>query len=223
MFCPECKAEYRPGFARCSDCHVDLVDQLDARPTNAPRPPESNVAELLWTGTDQRIRGEIVRALDRAQIEYHERVSEVGMLPGFAQSVFGILIHGRDHDAARAALEKSAAAGTDLDDDDDDEGDNASPASSSEPSEDDADANAEADRDDDSGFDPEEFHPDDATAEVWTGADASAGESLVNCLAEVGIGCATTEAPGDFRIRVMPSSAARAQEIIQQIADADKE
>ena len=28
MFCPNCKAEYRPGFTRCSDCDVDLVDFL---------------------------------------------------------------------------------------------------------------------------------------------------------------------------------------------------
>ena len=25
MFCPRCKSEYRDGFARCSDCGVDLV------------------------------------------------------------------------------------------------------------------------------------------------------------------------------------------------------
>jgi hypothetical protein len=28
MFCPQCKAEYRVGFIRCSDCHVALVDHL---------------------------------------------------------------------------------------------------------------------------------------------------------------------------------------------------
>jgi hypothetical protein len=28
MFCPECKAEYREGFKKCSDCNVDLVEQL---------------------------------------------------------------------------------------------------------------------------------------------------------------------------------------------------
>jgi hypothetical protein len=28
MFCPQCKAEYRPGFIRCSDCDVELVDRL---------------------------------------------------------------------------------------------------------------------------------------------------------------------------------------------------
>src|SRR5260370_38410207 len=34
MFCPECRAEYRPGFTRCSDCAVDLVHEIpeqDAR------------------------------------------------------------------------------------------------------------------------------------------------------------------------------------------------
>ena len=28
MFCPECKAEYREGFTKCSGCDVDLVDAL---------------------------------------------------------------------------------------------------------------------------------------------------------------------------------------------------
>jgi hypothetical protein len=28
MFCPQCKAEYRPGFTRCSDCEVGLVEHL---------------------------------------------------------------------------------------------------------------------------------------------------------------------------------------------------
>jgi hypothetical protein len=29
MFCPECRAEYRPGFTKCKDCDVDLVDALE--------------------------------------------------------------------------------------------------------------------------------------------------------------------------------------------------
>lgn len=31
MFCPECRAEFRPGFTRCADCDVPLVDRLPAR------------------------------------------------------------------------------------------------------------------------------------------------------------------------------------------------
>ncbi|HVZ41403.1 MAG TPA: zinc ribbon domain-containing protein [Candidatus Kapabacteria bacterium] len=30
MYCPQCSAEYRPGFAFCSDCHVALVEDLPA-------------------------------------------------------------------------------------------------------------------------------------------------------------------------------------------------
>jgi hypothetical protein len=50
MFCPQCRAEYRRGFTRCSDCDVDLVDEL---------PPSGNTAEnvetlkSVWTGKDQ--------------------------------------------------------------------------------------------------------------------------------------------------------------------------
>src|SRR5690242_11677616 len=32
MFCPRCKAEYRIGFTRCSDCDMDLVDHLPVEP-----------------------------------------------------------------------------------------------------------------------------------------------------------------------------------------------
>lgn len=28
MICPKCKAEYRDGFTRCSDCDIELVDKL---------------------------------------------------------------------------------------------------------------------------------------------------------------------------------------------------
>jgi hypothetical protein len=53
MFCPNCKAEYREGFAQCADCDVALVRRLDdaAVASNSPKPPEK--PELLWTGTDE--------------------------------------------------------------------------------------------------------------------------------------------------------------------------
>jgi hypothetical protein len=28
MFCPKCKAEYREGFTKCSDCGIDLIPEL---------------------------------------------------------------------------------------------------------------------------------------------------------------------------------------------------
>ena len=51
MFCPECKAEYRPGFTRCADCDVDLVANFpEANPESSNR---SNLQEV-WAGDDQQ-------------------------------------------------------------------------------------------------------------------------------------------------------------------------
>jgi len=40
MFCPKCKAEFRPGFTRCANCNIDLVESLSAAaPVSAPAGP----------------------------------------------------------------------------------------------------------------------------------------------------------------------------------------
>ena len=50
MFCPQCKAEYRPGFARCADCDVDLVNELPA--SASPELPHEPMA-IVWSGDSQ--------------------------------------------------------------------------------------------------------------------------------------------------------------------------
>jgi Putative prokaryotic signal transducing protein len=45
MFCPQCRAEYRAGFRRCSDCDVELVDQLPTEPQQ--RRSERDDVELV--------------------------------------------------------------------------------------------------------------------------------------------------------------------------------
>jgi hypothetical protein len=223
MFCPECKAEYRAGFTRCSDCGLDLVEQLDTRSGvgGGSAVADENGAVVLWSGVDARIRGQVVSALEAANIAYHERGQQVGALPGFAQSVSFILIHIRDSEAARAALE---ALGTrapvltgDANEDDDPEMVASVNASEHEPAD---QYTGDDSENDDADYDPEDFHPDDATAEVWSGDDARTARDVAMCLQEVGIGCTTTESGGAKHICVMPSSAARAKLIIQQILDA---
>jgi hypothetical protein len=62
MFCPECKAEYRPGFTQCSDCAVDLVEEL---------PKEQSVDHaIVWRSSDQSGCVEACRELKDAGIEY---------------------------------------------------------------------------------------------------------------------------------------------------------
>jgi hypothetical protein len=55
MYCPQCKAEYRQGFTRCSDCDVDLVDTY-AEAVRHPLAKKVAVADeygsRLWHGTD---------------------------------------------------------------------------------------------------------------------------------------------------------------------------
>src|SRR5437764_15407483 len=48
MFCPQCRVEYRPGFTRCTDCDLVLVDSLTEEPKRAG---EAN--KIIWMGEDQ--------------------------------------------------------------------------------------------------------------------------------------------------------------------------
>ena len=50
MFCPECRAEYRAGFSRCSDCDVDLVQELSESDTRVRK------AKREWTTTPSTIK-----------------------------------------------------------------------------------------------------------------------------------------------------------------------
>jgi hypothetical protein len=45
MFCPKCRAEYREGFHTCSDCNIELVDELPP----IPEPEFINFVEILGT------------------------------------------------------------------------------------------------------------------------------------------------------------------------------
>ena len=55
MFCPQCKAEYRPGFTRCADCDVELLENY-AEAVRHPLAKKVAVSEKygaqLWVGND---------------------------------------------------------------------------------------------------------------------------------------------------------------------------
>jgi hypothetical protein len=75
MFCPHCNAEYVPGFTRCADCDVELVESLPVagppqrHPTGDPVTVFSSrdpglvaIAESLLQSADIRfsVRGGLV-------------------------------------------------------------------------------------------------------------------------------------------------------------------
>jgi hypothetical protein len=218
MFCPDCKAEYRPGFTRCSDCGLDLVEHLEQTIIHSNNPEVSGTPELLWTGTDAATRDGIIDALEMAQIPYHERGDKVGSLPGWSRQVYAIFIHARDHHAANAALEAAARRRETAHDDSDEE-----PAHSNAPLQESPENDDEYDASDlPTDYVPDDFDPDEATAEIWSGQDVTTRDNLITCLGNIGIGSATDESAGRLRIRVTPSSQKRAQEMIRQIVEASE-
>jgi hypothetical protein len=58
-FCPACHCEYRPGFTRCTDCDIELVDSLsednpelvDSLSEDNPVEPELGELELVDLGS----------------------------------------------------------------------------------------------------------------------------------------------------------------------------
>ena len=73
MFCPQCRAEYRAGFVRCSDCDIELVDQLplDPPPIDLLRDVETGLPVLVVVRTYvKRLDADLARtALEAAGIE----------------------------------------------------------------------------------------------------------------------------------------------------------
>ena len=68
MFCPQCGAEFRPGFTRCSDCDVDLVDEL---PDEPPETVETEDRLVRLTPIDSpALLGDWLERLEEARIPY---------------------------------------------------------------------------------------------------------------------------------------------------------
>jgi hypothetical protein len=65
MFCPTCKSEYRPGFDKCVDCGVSLVESLP----NDMAPDRSELLAVLTTPDAASLPG-VTASLDAAGIPY---------------------------------------------------------------------------------------------------------------------------------------------------------
>jgi len=64
MYCPVCRAEYREGFFECTDCDVDLVEELESLPE---MPGFIKLATIFKEGDIAVIKA----SLDKSEIEYY--------------------------------------------------------------------------------------------------------------------------------------------------------
>jgi predicted amidophosphoribosyltransferase len=113
MFCPQCKAEYRAGFTRCSDCDIELVDAAN-EPPSAGASSDGNLT-LLWAGDDLALHTSLLKELKAAQVPYFDRPignysrrAFPNRFPGGATPLFGfeVGVFSSDFGTARAILEK---------------------------------------------------------------------------------------------------------------------
>ena len=80
MFCPQCKAEYRPGFTRCSDCDVELLSALpQTEQTSSGALPRGSI-QVLWEGEDLTLYENLLDGLEAAGIRYFDQ--PLGVYPG---------------------------------------------------------------------------------------------------------------------------------------------
>ena len=235
MFCPICKTEYRPGFSECADCHVALVEKLPATGSaDGDTPPtDSDGMELLWSGLSSGLADEIRDTLDAAGIFHKDTDKDFGILPAFTQSAMFIWIKPADRDAAHTVLAESFAQRPD------DERNvdglaidvkrvnplsinrpvfNRVPGQSDVENEDEA-PESETPHEPAPNDIVEDFDPQEATCEVWTGESEEMAQFFKDCLSGVGIGCVVSEDGGKLKLLVLPAAEGRAREVFREITE----
>ena len=210
MVCPKCKVEYRPGFARCSDCEVDLVDVL---PEEDLSPDEA--LTILWECDDQTECVGVCRDLRSANIRYR-----VDQIPYEKTAKMGLIWHYRinispsDFDRAKELLDIDGPQNTIPSSDAEDE-------EVVDPTVELADAGtlltAKSNRRD-TYLDA--WSPEDATVEVWSqdADDLSSGIELSLDENYIHRRCDSNESGGK-KIFVRPEDESFAREIVHEIIE----
>ena len=201
MFCPVCKAEYREGFTRCADCDADLVPSLEEGRT------EANPAELLWQGTDVVFFAAAGTALDNAGIPFGEMETVPRLWPLVVPEV-QIWVRRPDLERAQGIVRELSESLTG------EQQETAAP--------DEAKLSEESEAMEEPGPDDlvEDWDPEEATYQVWSGEDPQMGQVIEDCLRENGVGCRFLPETVPGRIFVRPRDEARAREIIREVLEA---
>jgi hypothetical protein len=210
MFCPECKVEYRPGFTRCSDCEVDLVDVLPEEDV-----PCEEELTTLWECADQAECVGVCQDLRTADIPYHvdEIVSEktTGMRVTFH---YRILISRGDLERAKKLLgidaEQKRIPSTDNEDEE-----------TVDPAAELADAGEPLAEDSvrrERYLDP--WYPEDATVEVWSHEASERPSGIERALDANYIHCrCDSDESGGKKLFVRSEDEALAREIVRETVE----
>lgn len=217
MFCPLCRAEYRQGITLCPDCNVALIPTLPAVPGESPDDPFCS----FWKGDSGREYSEICAVLDRENIPYktvrrEDHLFNLAARPAFEIGVPASLFE-RAKAIAREALGWDEGAETKGDRLDFDEN---TPKMELPPQDEISQI--------ESTWDPDAWHPEDASVQVWSGDDANlAGlirvsllENRIYCRLDAGSTEEEKISDGRSKLYVLPHDESRAREILREISEA---
>jgi HSP20 family molecular chaperone IbpA len=209
MFCPQCHVEYRPGFLRCSDCDVDLVDALPSEPERA-----SQANRIIWMGDDQQTCIALCLQLKESGIRYE--VTEGIKSRGARMSVtwrYELAVPAEDEKRAKELLELPETVveeSSELTEEDEDQallewpqGEESTPGMVHKGS---------------SYLSP--WYPEDATVEVWAETPTFKSDMIEMSLEENQIRTRIERQENGFKkVFVLPEDEAAAREIVREIVE----
>jgi len=226
MFCPQCNAEYRPGFTHCADCDVDLVNEpphyaLASQSPADPGDPNEDPFCSFWKGEDARVHAELCEVLEEAGIPHktvfrRDHLFNLTNYPGYEVGVPFSLF-----EKAEKAVQE--AFGTE----DAEERETLNtprllqspretiqklPSTMTPVPEENIPGPPTAGEE-------VEWYPEDATASVWASDAGESSDFLVAALHENGINCRVDQQGTRSKLYVLPDDATRAREIVREVME----
>jgi hypothetical protein len=226
MFCPQCNAEYRPGFTRCADCDVDLVNEpphyaLASQAPASPGDPNEDPFCSFWKGEDPRVHAELCEVLEEAGIPHktvfrRDHLFNLSNFPGYQVGVPFSLFE---------KAEKAVQEAFGIEDAEERETLNTPrllespretirkhpPTMTPAPEENipgPPTAGEEVD-----------WYAEDATTVVWSTDAGEPSDFLVAALHENGINCRVDQQGTRAKLYVLPDDATRAREIVREVVE----
>jgi len=226
MFCPQCNAEYRPGFTRCSDCGLDLVQDpphlaLAGKQPVEPGDPNEDPFCSFWKGQDARVFAELCEVLEKAGVPYKtvyrsDHLFNFSNFPAYEVGVpFSLFskaekavqeTYGTD-DVQDVGVQELA-------------GRLAAPGDPVPMLPERLKLPPEIIPDPPDPGENSDWFPEDATVNVWSTDSGAPSEFLVAALHENGIHCRVDQRDQRAELYVLPHDVSRAREVIREISEA---
>jgi hypothetical protein len=226
MFCPQCNAEYRPGFTRCADCDVELVNEppqyaLAGQPSADPGDPNEDPFCSFWKGEDARVHAELCEVLEEAGIPHRTvfRRDHLFNLSNYAAYQVGVPFS--LYEKAEAAVKE--AFGPDAAEDagrlELKELYEGIPSRFLRQPEEPTPLATEEILGPPTAGEETDWYPEDATTNVWSTDASEPSDFLVAALHENGINCRVDQVGTRAKLYVLPDDATRAREIVREVVE----